>query len=76
MLRFMRKFALVLSLVLTIAHVSFSQEPETPIGPRWRPSEWGPEDQRGALNRITPPKVFESEPSDQRGKSIPTRASL
>ena len=27
--------------------------PETPIGPRWWPSEWGADDQRGAANRLT-----------------------
>jgi kynurenine formamidase len=31
--------------------------PETPIGPRWWPSQWGPDDQRGAANRLTPAKV-------------------
>ena len=36
------------------------QEQETPVGQRWWPSEWGPEDQRGALNRITPAKVREA----------------
>lgn len=30
---------------------------ETPIGPKWWPSEWGAEDQRGAANRLTPEKV-------------------
>jgi kynurenine formamidase len=30
---------------------------ETPIGPRWWPSEWGQDDQRGAANRITPGRV-------------------
>ena len=30
---------------------------ETPIGPEWWPSEWGPEDERGATNRITPEEV-------------------
>ncbi len=30
---------------------------ETPIGPRWWPSEWGPTDQRGAANRLTPERV-------------------
>jgi kynurenine formamidase len=33
---------------------------ETPIGPRWWPSEWGPEDQRGAANRLTPAKVLQA----------------
>jgi kynurenine formamidase len=31
--------------------------PETPIGPRWWPSPWGPTDQRGAANRVTPRRV-------------------
>ncbi len=30
---------------------------ETPIGPRWWPSEWGAEDQRGAANRVTPERI-------------------
>jgi kynurenine formamidase len=31
---------------------------ETPIGPRWWPSEFGPDDQRGAANRMSPEKVL------------------
>jgi kynurenine formamidase len=33
---------------------------ETPIGARWWPSEFGADDQRGAVNRITPEKVIEA----------------
>lgn len=33
---------------------------ETPIGSRWWPSKYGPEDQRGATNLITPKKVLEA----------------
>ncbi len=33
---------------------------QTPTGTRWWPSEWGPDDQRGAANRITPAKVLEA----------------
>jgi kynurenine formamidase len=33
---------------------------QTPTGSVWWPSEWGPEDQRGATNRITPDKVLEA----------------
>jgi kynurenine formamidase len=33
---------------------------QTPAGPQWWPSEWGPDDERGALNRITPAKVLEA----------------
>jgi kynurenine formamidase len=32
-------------------------EDETPIGPKWWPSEWGPDDQRGAANRVTAERV-------------------
>ena len=31
---------------------------QTPTGSRWWPSEWGPDDQRGAANRLTPAKVM------------------
>jgi len=34
--------------------------PETPIGTKWWPSEWGAEDQRGAANRMTAKKVQEA----------------
>jgi kynurenine formamidase len=33
---------------------------QTPAGPRWWPSEWGPDDERGAANRLTPAKVMEA----------------
>jgi kynurenine formamidase len=33
---------------------------DTPVGPRWWPSPWGPDDQRGAANRLTPQKVLEA----------------
>ena len=33
---------------------------QTPTGSRWWPSEWGPDDQRGAANRLTPEKVIEA----------------
>jgi hypothetical protein len=41
---------------------------ETPIGPAWWPSEWGPDDQRGAANRITPAKVLEASQLIERGQ--------
>lgn len=43
-------------------------EPETPIGPKWWPSEWGPDDQRGAANRLTPKKVLEAKNLITAGK--------
>ena len=41
---------------------------ETPIGPKWWPSEWGPEDQRGPINRITPRKVLQAAGLVKEGK--------
>ena len=37
-----------------------SHSDETPIGSKWWPSEWGADDQRGAMNRLTPAKVLEA----------------
>jgi kynurenine formamidase len=42
--------------------------PETPIGPKWWPSEWGADDQRGAANRLTPAKVLEANRLIRSGK--------
>jgi kynurenine formamidase len=44
------------------------KEPETPIGPKWWPSEWGADDQRGAANRLTPKKVLEAKNLITQGK--------
>ena len=41
---------------------------DTPIGPKWWPSEWGPEDQRGAIHRVTPMKVIEAAKLIKDGK--------
>src|SRR3954452_5837638 len=43
-------------------------EAETPIGPKWWPSEWGPDDQRGAANRQTAEKVLEAKDLIRTGK--------
>jgi kynurenine formamidase len=44
------------------AFQSFGQPPaardETPIGPKWWPSKWGAEDQRGAANLVDAQKVL------------------
>jgi kynurenine formamidase len=42
---------------------------ETPIGPKWWPSEWGADDQRGAANRLTPKKVLEAKELIREGKT-------
>ncbi len=41
---------------------------QTPTGSRWWPSEWGPDDQRGAANRLTPDKVIEAVGLIKEGK--------
>jgi kynurenine formamidase len=52
-------FSIAVALTLAGASRSGDQQ-ETPIGPPWWPSEWGAADQRGAANRLTPPKVLEA----------------
>jgi kynurenine formamidase len=42
--------------------------PETPIGSKWWPSEWGADDQRGAANRMTAKKVQEAAGLIKEGK--------
>ena len=44
----------------TWAEGEAEQVTESPIGDKFWPSEFGPEDQRGATNRITPEKVVRS----------------
>ena len=44
------------------------KEDETPIGPKWWPSEWGADDQKGAANRLTPAKVLEAKALIKTGK--------
>ena len=41
---------------------------QTPTGSVWWPSEWGPDDQAGATNRITPARVLEAASLIDRGK--------
>jgi kynurenine formamidase len=41
---------------------------ETPIGPRWWPSTWGADDQRGAANLMTAGKVKEAAALIREGK--------
>ncbi len=46
-----------LGCTLAAASLAFAQ---TPAGPEWWPSEWGPDDERGAANLITAAKVLEA----------------
>ncbi len=48
--------------------VSFSIFGQTREAGPWWPSEWGPDDQAGASNRITPQKVLEAFSLVQRGE--------
>jgi kynurenine formamidase len=41
---------------------------DTPIGSQWWPSPWGPKDERGAANRITPESVQAAAKLIQKGK--------
>jgi kynurenine formamidase len=61
--------ALLLLIIFALTgYVALGQRPapnakdaeETPIGPKWWPSEWGADDQRGAANRLTPKKVLQA----------------
>jgi kynurenine formamidase len=47
----------VLALAIGVAAGRGFSDDETPIGPKWWPSEWGAGDQRGAANRLTPARV-------------------
>jgi kynurenine formamidase len=41
---------------------------DTPIGPKWWPSRWGPQDEAGGSNWITPAKVLEAAKLIKTGK--------
>jgi hypothetical protein len=45
-----------------------AQAQDTPLGPQWWPSRWGPEDEAGASNWITPEKVLEAARLIRTGK--------
>jgi kynurenine formamidase len=41
---------------------------QTPAGPEWWPSQWGPDDQRGAANLITPARVLQAASLIEEGR--------
>jgi kynurenine formamidase len=55
-------------------YVALGQRPdrrapeETPIGPKWWPSEWGADDQRGAANRLSARKVLQARDLIREGR--------
>src|SRR4029450_4589257 len=70
-------FLVILALVTGANILLFAQgqqkekppaDPETPIGAKWWRSEGGPDDQRGAANRLTPDKVLEAKDLITTGK--------
>lgn len=69
---FWRSVCLVLGIALSAgwigAWVSGGEESETPIGRKWWPSEFGPDDQKGATNRLNGAKVLEANRLIQKGK--------
>jgi hypothetical protein len=41
---------------------------QTPVGPEWWPSPWGPDDERGAANMMTPASVLAAASLIRRGE--------
>src|SRR5256885_13786176 len=65
--------ALVIAVLLgTTASAAFAQA-TTPIGPQWWPSRWGPGDEAGASNLMTPEKVLEAVKPITAGEGYPPR---
>src|SRR2546427_12965106 len=65
--------ALVIAVLLgTTASAAFAQA-TTPIGPQWWPSRWGPGDEAGASNLMTPEKVLEAVKLITAGEGYPPR---
>jgi kynurenine formamidase len=63
-----RVLGLVLIVGLTALALGQSPVQNTPIGPKWWPSEYGADDQRGAANRMTAQKVLEANRLIKTGK--------
>src|SRR3989442_14155067 len=51
---------LVVGMLLGATATAASAQATTPIGPQWWPSRWGPGDEAGASNLMTPEKVLEA----------------
>ena len=45
-------------LIAILVGANQTKAQETPLAAKWWPSEWGPDDERGAANRLTPAKVL------------------
>jgi Putative cyclase len=58
------RYAVVMGCGLLVVTLAGGDEPAG----KWWPSEWGPDDQRGAANRMTPQKVLEANALIRQGK--------
>jgi hypothetical protein len=54
-----RRLSVFLAIVIAMALApAGTMAADTPIGPAWWPSRWGPADEAGASNWMTPEKVL------------------
>jgi kynurenine formamidase len=53
---------------IVIGAVAKTQDDQTPIGKRWWPSRWGPDDERGAANLMTAERVLDATKLIRTGK--------
>jgi len=62
-----RSIALLVTLGVTISGITQEVNDE-PLNDNWAPSEWGPDDKAGAVNRTTPEMVLKAVGLVQQGK--------
>src|SRR5713101_2625084 len=60
--------ALIAALCLTGATVASAQMSDKPLIEKWAPTEWGPDDKAGAVNRTTPAMVLKALKLVKQGK--------
>jgi kynurenine formamidase len=60
--------ALVVALCLTGVRVASAQVNDRPLTEKWAPTEWGPDDKAGAINRINPTIVMKALKLVKQGK--------
>jgi kynurenine formamidase len=67
----MRRKRIVLGTLIALPWLTtalLAAQRAAPTGTRWWPSEWGPNDQRGAANRLTPEKVLRANRMVNKGQ--------
>jgi kynurenine formamidase len=60
----LKNSSLLFVIMLTCGMTASAQ---TPVGPEWWPSRWGPDDERGAANLVTPERVLAAAALIRRG---------